>query len=247
MDALTAWEIAYFVFIIVFSFSLRGSAGFGGLNGPLLMVVLPAKIVVPALVFLGIVSSGAIVVRDHPHIQWRAVARTLPYGLAGTAIGLWLFDSLDARSIERGLGVFLLVYGTYALWRIGRPPSRPLLPQSTLAGIAGTTAGIVGTMFGTMAGVFVAVFLDALKLAKQHFRATMAATLLILGIVRAIGYVSVGAVTEQVLITIAVAMPLLAIGIVLGNRLHATLNQQGFNRLVGVLFVVIGTYLSLRQ
>lgn len=246
MDALTPLELAYFVFIMVFSFAVRGSAGFGGLNGPLLMVVLPAKIIVPALVFLGIASSGAIVVRDYRHINWRVVARALPYGLLGTAVGLWLFRSLDARSIERGLGLFLLVYGLFSLWRIGRPSREPRISPHVLAGVASTTAGLVGTMFGAMAGVFMAVYLDALKLAKQHFRVTMSAILLTMGVARAAGYIAIGAVTEQVLITITAAMPLLAIGVVLGNRLHASLNQQGFNRLVGVLFVVIGAFLFLR-
>ena len=59
------------------------------------------KVVIPGLVFLGVVSSGAIVVRDYRQIDWRAVWRTLPYGIVGTLIGLWLFKSLDANAIEQ--------------------------------------------------------------------------------------------------------------------------------------------------
>ena len=44
----------------------------------------------------------------------------------------------------------------------------------------------------------------------------------------------------------AVALPFMGVGIVLGNRMHAMLNQQGFSRLVGILFVVIGSFLVLR-
>ena len=88
--------------------------------------------------------------------------------------------------------------------------------------------------------------LQILKLAKSAFRVTMAAVLLIMGTFRAVGYVMVGAVTADVLILIGVALPLIGIGIVLGNRMHASLNQKAFNRLVGVLFVVIGTFLFVR-
>ena len=246
MDALTPFQLAYVALILVASFSVRGGAGFGGLNGPLLMVVLPAKMVIPGLAFLGVVSSGAIVVRDYRHIDWSAVWRTLPYGLVGTTIGLWLFDRLDANAIEKGLGAFLLAYGLFALWRIERAPRHTKIPPNVLAGVIGTLAGVIGTMFGAMSGVFVAVFLDILKLAKSAFRATMAVTLLIMGTFRSLGYVMVGAVTTDVLILTAVALPLIGIGIVLGNRMHASLNQKGFNRLVGVLFVVIGTFLFLR-
>jgi uncharacterized membrane protein YfcA len=246
MDTFTPLQLAYVALILVASFAVRGSAGFGGLNGPLLMVVLPAKMVIPALAFLGVVSSAAIVVRDYRHIDWSAVWRTLPYGLVGTAIGLWLFDRLDANAIEKGLGAFLLVYGLFALSRIERAPRHSKISPNVLAGVMGTLSGVIGTMFGAMAGVFVAVFLDILKLAKSAFRVTMAAVLLIMGTFRSVGYVVVDAVTTDVLVLTGVALPLIGIGIVLGNRMHASLNQKGFNRLVGVLFVVIGTFLLVR-
>jgi uncharacterized membrane protein YfcA len=246
MDALTAFEIGYVVLILIVSFAVRGSAGFGGLNGPLLMVVLPAKVVVPALVFLGVVSSGAIVIRDYRHIDWTAVWRTLPYGIVGTLIGLWLFKTLDTIAIEKGLGIFLLCYGAYALWRTSQATRQPKVSAHALAAVMGTLSGVIGTMFGAMAGVFVAVFLDILKLAKSAFRVTMAATLMTMGVFRAVGYVVVGAVTNEVLVLIAVALPLIGIGVFLGNRMHARFNQQGFSRFVGVLFVVIGSFLFLR-
>jgi uncharacterized membrane protein YfcA len=246
MEALTPLGLAYFVAVMVLSFSVRGSAGFGGLNAPLLMLVMPAKIIVPALVMLGIFSSMAIVVRDYRYIQWRAVWHTLPYGVIGIVAGVWFFKSLDTRFIEKGLGLFIFCYGLYALWRIAHPP-RPLrIPPALLAAAMGTTSGLVGTMFGALAGIFVAVYLDVLNLPKHEFRATMAGTLMLMGIARTLGYVSVGAVDNEVLITFAVALPLMGMGVVLGQRMHAMLNQQGFNRLVGVLFVLIGTFLFVR-
>ncbi|MCC7080509.1 MAG: sulfite exporter TauE/SafE family protein [Burkholderiales bacterium] len=246
MSALSPLDLAYFVAVMVLSFSVRGSAGFGGLNAPLLMLVMPAKVIVPALVMLGIFSSMAIVVRDHRYIHWRAVWRTLPYGLLGVVAGLWVFKSVHTRFIEKGLGLFIVGYGLYTLWRIARRP-RPLrVAPGLLAAIMGTTSGLVGTMFGALAGIFIAVYLDILNLTKHEFRATMAGTLMLMGVARTLGYVSVGAVDSGVLITFAVALPLMAIGVVLGNRMHALLNQQGFGRMVGGLFVLIGTFLLVR-
>jgi uncharacterized membrane protein YfcA len=246
VDALTPFDLVYFVLVMVLSFSVRGSAGFGGLNAPLLMIVMPAKVIVPALVMLGVLSSAAIVARDHRFIEWRAVRQTLPYGVVGIVAGLWLFKNLDARFIEKGLGLFILCYGLYALWRIVRPPRPFKIAPAVLAAIMGVTSGLVGTMFGALAGVFVAVFLDILHLPKHEFRATMAATLLLMGIARTAGYFSVGAIDREVLITFAVALPLMAIGVVVGHRMHAMLNQQGFSRLTAVLFVLIGTFLFAR-
>ena len=246
MDELTPLGIAYFVVIMVFSFAMRGSAGFGGLNAPLLLIILPAKVIVPALVMLGILSSLAIVARDHRHINWKAVGQTLPYGVVGVAVGVLLFKSLDTRAIEKGLGLFIFSYGFYALWRISRPP-RPLrVAPGLLAAIMGATGGLVGTMFGALAGVFVAVFLDILNLPKREFRATMAATLMLMGIARALGYFWAEAITNEVMIAFATALPLMGLGVILGNRLHAKLNQHGFSQLVGILFVLIGGFLFVR-
>lgn len=246
MDTLTTAGLVYFVAVMVLSFSVRGSAGFGGLNAPLLMLVMPAKIIVPALVMLGILSSMAIVVRDYRYIDWRAVWRTLPYGAAGIVAGVWMFDRLDARFIEKGLGLFIFCYGLYALWRIARPPRPVRIPPTLLAALMGTTSGVVGTMFGALAGIFVAVYLDVLHMPKHEFRATMAGTLMLMGIGRTLGYASVGAIDSDVLITFGVALPLMGIGVVLGHRMHAMLNQQGFGRMVGVLFVLIGGFLFVR-
>jgi uncharacterized membrane protein YfcA len=246
MDALTPLGLVYFVAVMVASFSVRGSAGFGGLNAPLLMLVLPAKVIVPALVMLGVFSSMAIVVRDHRFIYWRAVWQTLPYGVVGVAAGLWVFKSLDARFIEKGLGIFIFCYGLYALWRIAHPPRPIRIPAGVLAAVMGTTSGLIGTMFGALAGIFIAVFLDVLHLPKHEFRATMAGTLMLMGIARTVGYFSVGAVDNDVLITFGLALPLMAIGVVVGHRMHAMLNQQGFSRMVGALFVLIGSFLFLR-
>ena len=49
MEGLTPLELAYFVFVMVASYAGRGSAGFGGLNAPLLMIVMPAKAIVPVI------------------------------------------------------------------------------------------------------------------------------------------------------------------------------------------------------
>jgi uncharacterized membrane protein YfcA len=246
MDELSLLGIAYFVFIMVFSFAMRGSAGFGGLNAPLLLIILPAKVIVPALVMLGVLSSLAIVARDHAHIKWRAVAQTLPSGIAGVAVGVLLFKNLEAGAIEKGLGFFILGYGIYALVRLHRPPQPLRIAPGLLAAVMGATGGLVGTMFGALAGVFVAVFLDILDLPKREFRATMAATLMLMGIARTLGYWWAGAITGEVLIAFGAALPLMGLGVILGNRLHARLNQIGFSRLVGVLFVLIGGFLLVR-
>ena len=53
MESLSPLELAFFSVVIILSYAIRGSAGFGGVTVPLLVYLLPLKIVVPVVTFLG--------------------------------------------------------------------------------------------------------------------------------------------------------------------------------------------------
>src|SRR5579862_1588183 len=184
MDALSVPEIVYCCVVLVLSFAIRGSAGFGAAALPLTALVLPMKLVVPVFTVLGIFSSWSIVFKDTRHIVWRELLRLLPYTIVGAVIGLYFFDAFDGRSLARCLGAVVLAYGIYALWQSLHPPAEYKLSSRLTLPVMGTIAGIVGTLFGAMAGMFYAIYLDMQRLDKDKFRATVAAALLVLGIVR---------------------------------------------------------------
>jgi uncharacterized membrane protein YfcA len=246
MEALGIPEIMFFCFVIVLAYSIRGSAGFGGVTVPLLALILSMKVVVPMITVLGLLSSGAILARDYRYIAWREALRILPACLIGVLVGLYFFATLDARTLARALGVMVLAYGSYTLWASARPGVEIRLPVRAVVPVAGATAGFVGTIFGAMAGMFFAIYLDLLKLAKSEFRATVAAILLALGMFRGLGYVAIGAYDRDVLIACAAALPLMAVGIVLGNHIHARLDTIMFKRLVGLVLIMSGVPLVLR-
>jgi len=83
------------------------------------------------------------------------------------------------------------------------------------------------------------------KLDKHRFRATVAATLLVLGIVRGAGYFAVGAYDREALMTTAVSLPLMYLGVVLGNRIHTNLSEIAFRRLLSIVLIGSGVPLML--
>ncbi len=111
--------------------------------------------------------------------------------------------------------------------------------------VMGTLAGIVGALFGAMAGVFYAIYLDLKKLGKHRFRATVAASLLVLGIIRGAGYLAVGAYDREALLATAISLPLMLIGIALGNRIHTNLSEVAFRRLLAIVLIGSGVPLML--
>jgi uncharacterized protein len=245
MSALTAPEIAYCCLVLVISFALRGGIGFGAAALPLIALVLPMTLVVPVFTVLGIFSSWSIVFRDSRHVDWRELLRLLPYTIVGALIGLYLYDAFDAHALARGLGALVLVYGASILWQSpGRRPAWKWPPGLALP-LTGTLAGIVGAMFGAMAGVFYAIYLDMQKLDKHRFRATVAATLLVLGVVRGAGYIAVGAYDREALLATAISLPVMFVGVALGNRMHTNLSENAFRRLLGIVLIGSGVPLLL--
>ena len=57
---------------------------------------------------------------------------------------------------------------------------------------------MTGTVVGTMGSVFFAMYFDAIRLAKDNYRATMTAILLTLTLIRGVGYFAVGEFSRDV-------------------------------------------------
>jgi uncharacterized protein len=246
VSALSPAEWCFFAFVVFVSYAIRGSAGFGGITVPLLALIMSIKIVAPMVTFLGLISSGVILRNDHRHIAWSPIKRLLPWCAIGVALGIFFFAALDAETLGKALGVFAIFYGGHSMWRTVRPAPDRAVPLRAITPIAGSVGGFVGTLFGANAGMFFAMYLDLLKLDKLEFRATVAAVLVGLGVMRGAGYVWAGAFDRPALMICAAALPVMALGVWAGNHLHANLNQTAFKRLVAVILILSGIPLLLR-
>lgn len=246
MESLSPAELLYFCFIIFISYAIRGSSGFGGVTVPLLTWILSLKTVAPLVTFLGLISSAAILRTEWRHVAWKDLRRILPSTAAGVAIGAYFFKVLDAHTLARLLGAVVLAYGCHALLATRRPRQERPLPMVLITPLAGTIAGFVGTLFGSMAGMFYAMYLDMLRHGRDVFRATAAAALFALGILRGGAYVISGEFNRDVMLACAAALPVMAIGIWAGNRIHANLDDVAFRRLVAGILILSGLPLLLR-
>ena len=247
MADLSALELAYCVGVMLLAYGLRGSTGFGGALGmPLLALVLPIKVLVPVWTLLGFASSVAILGRDRRHVDYRAMVAFMPWCAVGIAVGLYFFKMLDARMLTRGLGIVVLLYAVQSLAGVVRPGALPQWLRRVIEPVAGVLSGGVGTMFGSMGSVFFAMYLDARAVAKDAFRATTSAMLLLLCIARGIGYWAVGEFTVDAWIMFAVALPLMLLGIYIGDRIQVNISEQAFRKLVCATLFVCGIPLLLK-
>jgi uncharacterized protein len=213
---------------------------------PLLALVIPMKVLVPAWTLMGIASSLTVLGRDRRHIVVRDLVRIIPACILGVGIGLYFFAVLDTVTLARGLGVAIILYGAYSLWAATRESGGQRLAPGLVGPLSGILGGIAGATFGTMASLFFAVYLDALRVTKVEFRATISALLLTMGIVRGIGYYAIDEYGSEVWLLFAGGLPLMLLGMFLGDRIHARISEKVFRRLVSTVLILSGLALLIR-
>ena len=229
------------------AYAARGSTGFGAAAAfPLLGLVLPIKVLIPAWTLLGITAGVTLVGRDARNIAWKEAAKLLPGCVLGVVLGIYLFSIIDSRWLQRGLGVLVVLYGVYSLWLTFRPAAKPQGPAWLLAAAMGFTGGVVGATFGTLASLFFAIYFDATRLPKDAFRATMSAVLVVITVGRGLGYWAVDQYNSEGLFTFAIALPMMWLGIFIGDRIHAGLSDVTFRRTICGILIVSGAALLVK-
>jgi uncharacterized membrane protein YfcA len=209
-------------------------------------LAVPMKLLVPMWTLLVITSSATLIGKDRAHVSMREIVHVIPSCLVGVAIGLYFFATLNAQILARSFGVLVLAYASYTLWNLTRTATAPARGSQAVAQGAGMLAGAMGTVFGTMSSIFFAIYLDARRITKTQFRATISALMLFLALVRGAGYLAVGVFEREALVLFGLALPFMLVGMYLGDRVHARIDEVMFKRLVCGILLVSGAALMVR-
>jgi uncharacterized protein len=228
-------------------YAVRGVAGFGSgvVATPLLAFVLPMTTTAPLITIVGFLVSARQAVRDWHQIRWKPVLSFAPGALVGVPLGLWMVKTADQGLLTRCLGAYVITYALYSLFG-ERLLGRALAMPQWMVHPIGVIGALVSTLFGGLAGPLYVTYFDSLRLAKGAFRVTVSTTLLLLSIVRSVGYIATGVFRAEDLVFVAGALLPVAIGTLAGEWVHDRIEQRAFRRGVGALLVVSGAALILR-
>ena len=248
MDALGPLQLIFCALVVTLAFAVRGGAGFGGgaIAVPLLALVLPLQVAVPAVSVLNMLSSIGHGIRDWRKIVWSEILRLIPFTLLGVGMGLYLLAQLDPKPLAKALGVFVILYAVYAMVTAGRALPLPRRLLAPLGALMSSAAGFVGTLFGGAAGPLYVIYLSALKLERDCFRVTITTIMLFQGLTRIGGYAGLGLFNSATLSVLAAALPMMLIGSYFGARLIRRFDQAKFNRALSCVLLVSGLALLIK-
>ncbi|MEP7275097.1 MAG: sulfite exporter TauE/SafE family protein [Betaproteobacteria bacterium] len=230
--------------IVLVAYANFGATGFGSsaVAVPALVHVFPLAFSVALATSLDVFAATSTSFRFRRVIAWDEFRRLVPAALIGIALGVTLVVNLPRAPALLALGVFITLYGAYLL----AGPRALRRAPGWLAWPIGLAGGVFSALFGTGGPVYM-VFLSARIQDKASLRATSAAVVTMSVWVRLVVFAVAGVLLQPALLIVAAVMlPLMFVGLKLGNRLHRRLSGPGVLRLIAVVLILNGASLIVR-
>lgn len=230
--------------IVFVGYAVFGATGFGSsiISVPGLSHFFPLTFTVPLVTTTDTFAATSTALRLRRLVAWREFARLLPPMLIGIALGATLLLHLPRDPALLSLGVFATTYGTYVLSgarRVARAPVWLVWP-------VGVVGGVFSALFGTGGPIYM-VFLSARIDDKSALRATSAIVVAVSVWIRVALFIATGLLLDPALLTMVVMLlPVMVLGLWLGNRLHHALSGRGVLRLIAALLIANGIALIVR-
>lgn len=189
----------------------------------------------------GVLLHLTTIWQQRRHVQLSRVWPFVLGGLAGVPIGVHFLAHTDAGVLKIALGVFLTVFGTYALLA-PRLPSivRGGRPADIAIGFAG---GILGGL-GGYSGVLPTIWTQLRGWPKEVARAVYQPYVIVMQIVTLAGIMWV-AFDRAGLVLLIVVLPPLMLGTWIGWQLYGKLDDRRFRQALAVLLIASGITLVL--
>lgn len=229
---------------ILFAYAVEAMIGFGSIVISLSLgaLLLPIPDLLPVLVPLNIVMTGYLAFKYRRHIDRPTLLRVvLPLMALGTLAGYGLRPWLDETLLKHLFGLLIVWFAIRALrqsFRAYRVPTRARWWTRVWTLMAGITHGLFAA-----GGPLLVYALAGVNLDKARFRATLVVVWFCLNSALTFAFALDGSLVPA-LAHLALYLPLLALGVFAGERLHHRIDERRFKRAVYTVLLVAGTALA---
>jgi uncharacterized membrane protein YfcA len=199
----------------------------------------PLKLVVPFMLVMDFSASLALTKTTHRHVSWPEIKPLIPGAVIGIVVGTTLLLNLAREPLLTTLGLFVILFAVRSILNLHGEKTISrwwALP-------AGLLGGTISALFGTGGPPYV-IYLSHRIRDKNVFRATNTRLFLMEGGLRLIVFASAGLLSQKGLLTAYLGgLPILAIGLWIGSKVHVGISNLQMARLIGTLLLLSGTSL----
>jgi uncharacterized protein len=237
--------LVYVIAVIFLATLIRSALGFGEalVAVPLLAMRIPITIAAPLAVLISVVVAAGIVVQDWRRVELRSASGLILSSLSGIPIGILLLVRGHEPVVKSILGVLIAAFAVYSL----AAKTRPTLSGDSHALLVGCgfLSGVMGGAYG-MNGPPLAIYGGLRGWSPQHFRATLQGYFLPASLIGLLGYAAAGLWSAAVTQYFLLALPGVALAILLGRAINQRMTGPGFLRFVYVGLLAIGAGLVVQ-
>lgn len=213
------------------------SFGFALVTVPLLVIVLPPKVVVPLASLLAGIGGLLIFMEVRPWVDLRRISLLILAGVIAIPFGTYLLLVTPANTLKALIGAVTTLSALAFLLGFSRPIRREQAASVPIGLLSGLLGGSTA-----MSGPPVILFMSNQGVSKQVFRANINVYFTIIKLWTITNQAAAGLITSDVLSWAALSLPALFIGTLLGMRLTRRVEEAAFRRLT--LLVVLATGLT---
>lgn len=230
--------------IVLIGHFIKGFSGFASalFAIPLLALFLDIKFVVPVFLLFDLTSGLILTVQNRRFIDRRSAAMILSGLIVGAAAGTYLLVSFESEVLKRVFGVVVILFALKILLWDNRETQGYI--STAWAPFSGVVGGCTGAMFG-LNGPPMVLYLTHRLRDKQAFRATLYGLFFADACYRLVLYSFNRLITLEVVRFALYLTPFLLLGLLVGSKLHATIHENVFKKIIALILVVTGMFLVI--
>jgi uncharacterized membrane protein YfcA len=169
-------------------------------------------------------------------LAWQKIAPFIIGGAIGVPIGTVLLTYINPAYLRSGVGVLLVIYGSYGL---AQPRLKPVPDKVSADAGIGFANGILAGLTG-LPGFIITIWCQLRGWTKDVQRAVFQPVMLAAIVLNVISLGIAGAITAHTLRLYLLGLPAMVAGLWAGFRLYGKLDDVAFRKVILVLLLIAG-------
>jgi uncharacterized protein len=234
-------DLLIFLLATFFGALVAGLSGFafGLVAASIWLYILTPLQTASLIIAFGLIVQGYAVWKLRHALDWNRLWPLVAGAAVGVPIGVVILTWANPVYVRAGVGVFLVLYSLYALFR---PALKPVTAGPAADIGAGFLNGMVAGITG-LAGILVTIWCGLRGWPKDQQRAIFQPVAVATFVMTAIWIGAKGAITTETIRLFLFGLPALLAGTWLGMKLYGRLDEAKFRKLVLVLLLLSGAVL----
>lgn len=232
--------IILFILIILLASILQTSTGFGFsiMATPFLLLLFEPREAIQINLLLSLVISFALIRKIRRDVEVGILKRFIIGSLPGLPIGILVFVFFDTSHLKVVIGMIILILTVLLMMnvRVGKSNRK----DHVVGGMSGALTTGIG-----MPGPPLLLYFSGTSTEKARLRATTLAFYLYIYLVSLLIQVIVVGTSKTVWMSSMFALPIVALGLYIGQLLFTRINQQIFRIFTYIILLFTGGYLLL--